>query len=91
MPIRLGSWVMAMVKPGAGLEADEDAVADQLDECAEAQHPGDHAQRGHRQAGEAGDLRVALRVAAGHRPPAIINEIAEVGPIASCREDPSSA
>jgi hypothetical protein len=53
---------------GARLEADEDAVTDQLDQCAEAQHPGDDAQRGHRQAGEAGDLRVALRVPAGHRP-----------------------
>jgi hypothetical protein len=52
---------------------------------AETQHPGDDAQRGHRQAGEAGDLRVALRPGGPSPRPfrAIINEIAEVGPIVS--------
>ncbi len=66
-PNRLGSWVMAMVKPGADLEADEDAVADQLDQRAQPQQPGDQAERRHGEGGEAGDLRVALRVPVGHR------------------------
>jgi hypothetical protein len=37
-------------QPRPGLEADKDAVADQLDELTQAQHPGNQAQRGHREA-----------------------------------------
>jgi hypothetical protein len=50
----------------ADLEADEDAVADQFDQHAQPQGPGDQAQRRHREGGEAGDLHVALRIAVGH-------------------------
>lgn len=53
---------------GAGLEADEDAVADQLDEFTQPQQPSDQAQRGHREAGEAGDLGETVCVATRHRP-----------------------
>ena len=54
-------------QPGAGLEADEDAVADQLHQHAQPQQPGEQAKRGHGEGGEAGNLRVALRVPFGHR------------------------
>ena len=52
----------------AGLEAHEDAVADQLHQHAQPQQPGDQAKRRHREGCEAGDLRVTLRVALRHRP-----------------------
>ena len=55
-------------QPRAGLEAHEDAVADQLDEHAQPQQPGDQAKRRHGEACQAGDLRIALRVAIRHRP-----------------------
>ena len=55
-------------QPRAGLEAHEDAVADQLHERAQSQHPSEHAKRGHSEACEARDLCIALRVAVRHRP-----------------------
>ena len=53
---------------GAGLETHQDAVADQFYQRAQAQQPGEQAEQGDREGGEAGDLGVALRVACGHRP-----------------------
>ena len=53
---------------GAGLETHKNAVADQLDEHAQPQQPGEQAERRHREGGEAGDLGVTLRVALRHGP-----------------------
>ena len=47
----------------AGLEADQDAVADQLYERAQSQQPSDQTKYRHREAGEACDLRIVLCVA----------------------------
>ena len=55
-------------QPRPGLEAYQDAVADQLDEFTQAQRPSSQAQRGDGKAGEAGYLRVTLCVALRHRP-----------------------
>jgi len=54
-------------EPGAGLEADQDAVAHQLDQRARPQRPCQQAQDRHRERGEARDRGVALRVARRHR------------------------
>jgi hypothetical protein len=54
-------------QPGAGLEADQDAVADQLHKDAQPEQPGQQAEHGHRECGEAGDLCVVLRIALRHR------------------------
>ena len=51
---------------GAGLEADENAVADQLHERAQTQQPSEQAERRHRKGCEAGNLGVSLRVSFGH-------------------------
>jgi hypothetical protein len=52
---------------GSGLEADENAVADQLHQNAELKDPNDHAERGYGEARQARDLGVALRIPARHR------------------------
>ena len=52
----------------AGLEAHQDAVADQLYERTQPQQPGNQAENRHGEAGKAGDLRIALHVAARHFP-----------------------
>ena len=52
---------------GAGLEAHKNAVADQLDEHAQSQQPGEQAKRRHREGRKAGDLGVSLRIALCHR------------------------
>ena len=52
------------------------------------------AQRRHQERRQRGDLAVAHGIAAGHlrrRSPPTISEIADVGPTASCRDEPSSA
>ena len=51
---------------GAGLEPDEDAVADELDQRAQPQGPRKQAKQGHGEPGEAGDLPVAHRIAPRH-------------------------
>ncbi len=53
---------------GAGLEAHENTVADQLYQHAQPQQPGEQAERRHREGGEAGDLRVTLHVSLSHGP-----------------------
>ena len=53
---------------GSGLEADENAVADQLHQNAELKDPNDHSERGYGEARQALDLGVALPIPARHRP-----------------------
>ncbi|MGC0388529.1 hypothetical protein ABIF91_000883 [Bradyrhizobium sp. USDA 241] len=55
-------------EPGAGLEADQYAVADQADEDAELEQPTDEAQDRDRKSRKAGDLRVSHCVPAGEHP-----------------------
>ena len=55
-------------QPRTGLESDQHAVADQLYEHAQSQQPGDQAKHRHREAGEAGDLRIVLRISTCHVP-----------------------
>ena len=50
-----------------GLEAHEDTVADQFDQHAQPQEPGEQAKYCHREGREAGDLRIALHVPVRHR------------------------
>ena len=52
---------------GAGLEAHQDTVADQLHQRAQPQQPGEQAKAGHREGCEARNLRIALRIAVRHR------------------------
>ena len=52
---------------GTGLEAHKDAVADQLYERAQSQHPSEHAKSCDGEGHQAGDLGVTLRVSLGHR------------------------
>ena len=52
---------------GAGLEAHQDAVADQLHERAQTQQPGEETKHGDSKSCEAGDLRVALCITLRHR------------------------
>ena len=57
-------------EPGPRLEADENAVADQTDENAELEKPGDQAKHRHRECRKARDLCEAYRVPSGQRPDA---------------------
>ena len=50
----------------AGLEAEQDGLADEVDQRAQPQQPRQHAHRGHDERGQRGDVRPARRVAAGH-------------------------
>ena len=50
----------------AGLEADENAVADQFHQRAQPQEPREQAERRYSEGREAGNLCVALRVPFGH-------------------------
>lgn len=54
-------------EPRPGLEADQNAVADQPDEHAELEQPGEEAQNSHREGSQARDLGIAHRIAAGER------------------------
>ena len=92
-PNRLGNWVIAMVRPAPILKPTRMLSLISFDEHAQPQQPGDQAKHSDREGREAGDLGVTLRVASAIAPtvPAIISEIADVGPIASWREDPSNA
>ena len=53
---------------GAGLEADQNAVADQANENAEFEKPGDQAKQRHGAGRKACDLRISHRIPAGQRP-----------------------
>ena len=53
---------------GPSLEAHEDAVANQFHEHAKSKGPGNQAKQGHGEARQAGNLSVALSIAARHRP-----------------------
>jgi hypothetical protein len=55
-------------QPRAGLEADQDAIADQPHQNAEPQQPGDQAKQSHGEGREAGDLGVVFGIAPSHCP-----------------------
>ena len=74
----------------AGLEADQNAVADQAHQHAEPENPGDQAEQPPPQrppGWRSGAYRTASPPASAPTVPAIISEIAEVGPTASWRDD----
>jgi hypothetical protein len=51
---------------GADLEADQYAVADQLDQGTQSKPPRHQAERGQRETGKTCNLRITLRIAVGH-------------------------
>ena len=50
----------------SGLEAEQDRLADEVDQRAQPQHPRQHAHRRHDQRGQRRDVRPARRIALGH-------------------------
>jgi hypothetical protein len=83
---------MMMVSPAPALKPTKIVVADQADQHAQSEQTYDQAKQRDRKGSKAGNLRIADRIAGGGGPTAaaIINEIAEVEPTASCRDEPSS-